>query len=246
LYADLTRGLTIAAFAGPHYVQWAQKKGMSNAVFITTPVPDPVGAGWQELRTASSDKTKLKILMIGHLHSTSNRSGLPIFFEEVLPELERICDKERFEIHIIGRNDQMPGRFNNWRQHPLLHFRGPIYPIDGEFLSSDILLVPIPAKTGSRVRILNGFSYGCAVVAHSANALGIPELRHGENVLLGETGAELAKQVRVLAENPALRLTLGANARAVYERHYTEQEGGRQYLALIERAIAKHRSEQKS
>ncbi len=242
VYDRLTRDLTIAAFAGPHYVQWAKDRGMTNAVFITTPVPDPVGPEWKQLRDALPPNEKCKILMIGHLHSTSNKSGLPIFFEEILPHLESKWGNENFEVHIVGRNEGMPARFNAWRKHPALRFRGPVYPADQEFLSSDILLVPIPAKTGSRVRILNGFTYGSAIVAHSANALGIPELRHGENVLLGDTGREIAEQVIRLAPDKTMRRKLGENGRATYERHYTEEEGGRQYLRLIDEALAATRT----
>jgi glycosyltransferase involved in cell wall biosynthesis len=243
LYEALSRNLTIAAFAGPHYVEWARKRGLSNAVFITTPVPDPVGSKWRELRASMPRNGRCKILMIGHLHSTSNKSGLPLFFEEILPALERKWGADRFEIHIVGRSEGMPARFDRWRNHPALRFRGPVFPADQEFLSADVLLVPIPAKTGSRVRILNGFTYGCAIVAHSANALGIPELKDGENILMANSGSAIADQVIRLAEDAELRAALGANGRATYERYYTEEAGGQQYLGFVEEAIARHQQQ---
>ena len=237
-YVHLTANLSTAAFAGAHYLRWAKKKRLSNAVFVTTPVPDPVGASWRQRRQAAPRGTKCRILMIGHLHSTSNRAGLPIFFEEVLPELERSWGTENFEIHIVGRNEAMPKRFDKWRTHPGLVFRGPVYPADDEFLRTDILLVTVPAKTGSRVRIINGFSYGCCVVAHSANALGIPELVHEENVLLGATGKEIAAEVVRAAQDRNLRERLGEAGRKTYDQFYCEQIGGRQYLQLISKTVA--------
>jgi glycosyltransferase involved in cell wall biosynthesis len=246
LYIRLIRDLRVAAFAGPHYVQWAHRKGLSNAVFITTPVPDPVGAQWEHLRSAAAQNTKCKILVIGHLHSTSNKAGLPLLFCEVLPALEKLWGQERFEIHIVGRNEAMPSRFDSFRAHPCLKFRGPLFPADGEFLSSDILLVPIPVKTGSRVRIINGFTYGCCIVAHTANALGIQELKHDHNVLMGETGIDLAQQIIRAAGDPQLRRRLGENGRRTYERFYTEEAGGEQYLQFIQRAISAFESEAKA
>lgn len=237
LYVALVRDLTVAAFAGPHYVQWAKSKGLTNSSFITTPVPDPVGRDWEGRRTETPQGGKVRILMIGHLHSTSNRSGLPLFFTEVMPELEK-WGREKFEIQIVGRNEGMPRRFDSWRDHPSLNFRGPVYPPHQEFLSADILLVTVPAKTGSRVRILNGFTYGCCVVAHTANALGIPELKHNENALLAETGEGLAEQIIRAAQDPELRRRLGKNGRSTYEHFYTEREAGEQYLRYIDRAIA--------
>lgn len=238
LYAEVTRGLTIAAFQGPHYVNWAKRRGLSNAVFATTPTPDPAGPQWREMRAAAPRNPKCRILMIGHLYSTSNRSGLPIFFHEILPTLEAEWGIGNFEIHIVGRDDMMPKQFDAWRQHPALVFRGPVYPADHEFLTADVLLVPVPARTGSRVRIINGFSYGCCIVAHTANALGIPELKHNENVLMADTGRGIAHQVIRAAKDPDLRRHLGENGRNVYEQAYTEAVGGEQYVRLVERAVA--------
>ena len=241
-YADLTAGLSTAAFAGAHYLKWARKKNLHNAVFVTTPVPDPLGPSWRQRRDAVRRGPKCKILMIGHLHSTSNKSGLPIFFEETLPELERSWGVENFEVHIVGRNDAMPKRFDKWRIHPALVFRGPVYPADDEFLSSDILLVTVPAKTGSCVRIINGFTYGCCIVAHSANALGIPELVHEQNVLLGKSGKELASEIVRAAQDAELRERLGEAGRKTYDQFYAEEIGARQYLSLIEQAVSTFRN----
>ncbi len=238
-YARLTGRLTVAAFQGPHYVEWSRRKGLTNAVFVTTPTADPAGFTWRELRANSPHNAKCRILLIGHLHSTSNRSGLPIFFQGILPTLERDWGVENFEIHIVGRNDAMPKRYDSWRRHPALRFRGPVYPADQEFLTADILLVPIPARTGSRVRIINGFSFGCCVVAHSANALGIPELVHEENVLMADTGEGIAREVIRAAKDSDLRRRLGENGRQVYEKFYSEAVAGQQYLGLVEEAISR-------
>lgn len=238
VYARLTSDLTIAAFQGPHYVAWAGRKGISNVVYVTTPVPDPVGSRWRELRASVPRPRKTKILMIGHLHSTSNRSSLPIFFHEILPRLEKEWGHENFEIHFVGDNSMMPRRFDRWREHPSLIFRGPVHPADQEFLTSDVLLVPVPAKTGSRVRIINGFSFGCCIVAHSANALGIPELRHEQNALLGNTGKAIADQVIRAASDPGLQGRLGENGRRVFEQNYSEDVGGEQYVKLLESAVS--------
>jgi glycosyltransferase involved in cell wall biosynthesis len=203
-------------------------------------VPDTAGTAWRERRAhfPRGDWRKFKILMIGHLHSTSNRSGLPVFFDEVLPELVKRWGVDGFEVHFVGKNDAMPERFDKWRKHPSLVFRGPVYPADDEFYSSDVVLVTVPAETGPRTRILNAFTYGCAVVAHTSNALGIPELRHEENILLGENGAALARELVRLAEDPLLGRKLGENGRATYERYYSAPNAGEEYLDLIRRTVA--------
>lgn len=242
-YAQLCKRLTIAAFQGPHYVRWAKNKGVKQACFITTPTFDSVGASWKQHRENSSKEHRpYKILMIGHLHSTSNRSGLALFFYNILPELEKKLGHNAFEVHIVGKNDAMPKRFDPWRNHSMLKFRGTVYPADQEFISSDVLLVPIPAKTGSRVRIINGFSFGCCVVAHTANALGIPELKHNDNCLLASTGKQIATETVRALQSAELRKRLGENGRKTYEQYYTEEVGGKQLVQLIEKALGNQNS----
>ncbi len=245
LYAELTSRLTIAGFQGPAYVSWAKRRGLKIATFVTAPTPDPAGSRWRELKEVAPRNAKFKILMIGHLNSTSNRAGLPVFFHEVLPALEEQLGTDEFEIHIVGRNDGMPKRFDRWRDHPALVFRGPVFPSDDEFITSDLLLVTIPAKTGSRVRIINGFSFGCCVVAHSADGINMPELRDDENLLMADTGKGIAGQVIRAARDPELRRRLGENGRKVYEQYYSESVGGAQYLRLAEKAVAEFRTNNK-
>jgi len=241
-YVNVLRKLTVAGFGGPHYARWAKSKGLTNGAFLTTPTPDPVGARWKELRGARPANEKCRVLMIGHLHSTSNRSQLPILFNETLPAMIKEWGEENFELRIVGSNDRMPARFDRWRSHPAVRFLGPTSEPSEEFLSCDVLLVPVPAKTGSRVRILNGWSYGCCVVAHDANALGIPELVDGQNALLASDGAGLARRVRQAAGDPALRARLGENGRQTFESFYTEDVAGRQFIAQAQKAIDIHKA----
>lgn len=240
VYLKALRRLDAAAFIAPHYEEWGTKRGLTNLRFIRMLVPDPIGPGWRSAREKLRRplRAPIKILMIGHLHSTSNRAGLPLFFEKVLPVLERDWGAEKFEVHFVGRDSDMPGRFSRWRKHPSLIWRGAVYPADREFLESDILLVTVPAETGPRTRIINGFTFGSCVVAHSANALGIPELRHGENILLGDSGEAIARQVMLAAGDPELRKRLGEAGRATYEKAYSDATAGQEYMRLISETLA--------
>ena len=93
--------------------------------------------------------------------------------------------------------------------------------LTGEFLSADIVLVTVPAKTGPRSRIINAFSFGACVVAHCNNQIGLPELSHGDNILLGASGAEIAELVCLAAGNPDLRKRLGKAGRHTYEKSFS-------------------------
>ena len=98
-----------------------------------------------------------------------------------------------------------------------------------------MVLVPTPIRLGVRVRILTAFSYGACVVAHSANALGIPELEHGENVLLGRNARELADSVARAIAEPELRRRTSAGARATYERFFAPPAAAGPIERILER-----------
>ena len=90
------------------------------------------------------------------------------------------------------------------------------------------------------MRILSAFSFGCPVVAHVSNALGIPELADGENALLGRTGAELAAAAVRLVESPELRERIGAGGRSAFERWFAPPvAAGRIEERLVELAAAR-------
>lgn len=212
-------GFDRLAYMGQHYVARAHRKGLKQAVFLSTPVPEPAQQRAQPFVRASG--RPFTALLIGHLRSTSNRTQLPLLVDEVLPAMARRFGGVDWRMRIVGRHDSIEDRYlRPLREHPQVDLAGPVYPPDDDFLNSDALFVPVPARTGSRVRIIQGFAFGCPVVAHSANTLGIAELAHGGNLLLGQTGDALAAQLRRLHDDSALGERLGRAGRAVFDACY--------------------------
>jgi glycosyltransferase involved in cell wall biosynthesis len=91
---------------------------------------------------------------------------------------------------------------------------------EDEFRRAHVLLVPNSISLGIRVRVVTGLSFGSCVVSHRANTLGIPELEHVRNALVGGSAAELASHVLRTLDDAALRQELGEGARETYERHF--------------------------
>jgi glycosyltransferase involved in cell wall biosynthesis len=106
-----------------------------------------------------------------------------------------------------------------------------------EFLAADVLVVPTPIKLGTRVRIATAFSYGCPVVAHEANRLGMPELVHGENIVLGKTGSGLADGIIGLVRDRDLQRQLEEHGRATFERRFSPAASVGRVLELAARAV---------
>jgi glycosyltransferase involved in cell wall biosynthesis len=231
-FVELLRRFDSVGVFGAHRAEWARSRGV-NAWYARSPIEDAAGPDWQARRAAAPPNPKPRILLIGHLRGISTISGLQVFARHVLPELERELGPDGFEAHIVGAHGP-PASLRAALDHPAVRLRGHVEPPDEEFLRADVLLVPTPVETGPRVRILTGFSFGCCVVAHTANRLGIPMLEDGVNVLLAESGGLARATLSALAD-PALRWRLGAAGRQVYEENFTPERAGGRIVDELER-----------
>jgi glycosyltransferase involved in cell wall biosynthesis len=202
-----------------HHAAWLRRHGVANCEYLRTPVPDPLGDGWQAARRqAALDKPRL--LLMGHLRGIATLEGLELSLERVLPILERELVDDGFEVRLVGGYDAPP-KLARLLDRPSISLCGHTDDPGPEFLSAEAILVPTPIRLGTRVRIISAFSYGTPVVAHEANVRGIPELAHQDNAWLGRTPEELAGGILSVFRDEALRSRLSKNGRKTFERNFT-------------------------
>jgi glycosyltransferase involved in cell wall biosynthesis len=152
----------------------------------------------------------------------------------MLPHLRRELGESGFGARIVG-GYELPTELRTLLSEPEVEFVGFVNDVDAEFRAADVLLVPVSIPLGVRVRVLTGFAHGSCIVAHKANALGIPELSDGENALLGESPRTLAVQVARAAGDEALARRLRFGARATYEQFFTPERAGAALAEPLER-----------
>ena len=234
---QLLSGCEAVGFFAAHHAEWVRKNGVPACLYLRTPVPDVTGPEWESLRSIGLPRHKPKILMIGHLKGTATLSGLYLFAEEILPLLEERLGPGGFEVHVVG-DYALPPDLARLLAKPSVRLRGHVEPADQEFLSSDVLLVPTPIELGCRVRILVGWSFGCCVVAHEANAHGIPEMVHEKNALVASDGQGLADGIIRALRDSSTRRRLGVNGRRTYEQEFAPSVAGARIAAELERICA--------
>ncbi len=221
-------------FAAQH-AAWLRAMGVEHCEYLRTPIPDPAGK-WMCRRDEAQVSERPRVLLIGHLSGIATLSGLRLFVRRILPRLERELGPTGFEVRIVG-GYEAPADLREELARPSVVFCGHVDPPDDELRQATVLLVPTDVPLGVRVRILTGFSFGACVVAHSSNALGIPELVHGENVLLGSSGEELADGVVRAVRDPELRARLQAAGRETYERFFRPDAASAPIAAILERVV---------
>jgi glycosyltransferase involved in cell wall biosynthesis len=218
LMVELLNECEAAANFAAHHADWLRRRG-ARCDYVRTPVEDRPGARWRELRGAARDDGPPRLLLIGHLRGISTQDGLDVFARSVLPRLEAALGRDGFEVRLAG-GYQAPPHLDAALRRPSVRFLGHLRDADGEFAGAHALVVPTSIPLGTRVRILTAFSFGCPVVAHDANARGIPELAHCDNVLLARDGPELADGFLRVARDAELRRRLEARGRETYERFF--------------------------
>lgn len=218
--------------AGSFQSQTADDLGVE---YLRAPVVDYGGPDWRSRR--AEDPEGLRILLgPSNLGATSTSAGLTHFARAVLPELERGADAagRRLVVRVVGEGDP-PAALARLLPRPTVELTGRVEPADEEFLRADAQLVPTPFVLGKRVRIIVGWTFGTPVVAHTAETKNLPELRQGENVLLG-TGAGLAAGLLRAGEE------LGAGGRTTYERLFHPSVAGHALVERLERLASRRRA----
>lgn len=216
---ELLQGCDASGCFQAQAAAWLREKGARGCEYLPASVVDPCGPDWETRRREAQQQALRILLGPSSLGATSTRAGLRLFATRILPKLERELGPDGFEAHIVG-DGEPPAELARLLPRRTVKLRGRVEPPDAEFLAADIQLVPTPFVLGKRVRIIVGFAFGCCVVAHSAEAVNLPEIVHGENSLLAPDGEGIARELVRAARDPGLRRSLGAKARRTYEERF--------------------------
>ena len=108
----------------------------------------------------------------------------------------------------------------------------------------DVCVLPWATEYGSPTKTFEYMAMGKAFVAPAVAALK-EVLEHGKSALFVETGnvAQIADALVTLAGDPALRLSLGRNARSLVEQKYNWDRNASEVVETARRVIAARRAE---
>jgi glycosyltransferase involved in cell wall biosynthesis len=95
------------------------------------------------------------------------------------------------------------------------------------------VIVPIRAGGGTRIKVLEAFRAGRAVVSTSIGMAGI-EARHGEHVLIGDSAAQLAQHCARLAADPTIADGLAQQAFQLFLDVYSTEAVARSAAAMLD------------
>lgn len=89
-----------------------------------------------------------------------------------------------------------------------------------EFMQSKgIMLVPLFAGGGMRVKIIEGMACGKTIISTTIGAEGVP-YEHKKNILIANTAEEFADHISLCVNNPELYKSIGQNAVQLIKDHF--------------------------
>ena len=170
----------------------------------------------------------------GNLEYHPNSAAVQYFADQVWPRLKRRDPELRWRL--IGKNQHAVKAWVSG--DPRIEATGPVDDALAELARVRVVIVPLLAGSGTRIKILEAWAAGRAVVSTRIGAEGLPAA-HGENLLLADSPEEMVEQICLLLANPDLRRSLGRAGRRAVEDQLcwpTAWRGLEQSLAGLEEA----------
>jgi glycosyltransferase involved in cell wall biosynthesis len=165
-----------------------------------------------------------EIVFIGGYTWFPNRDGMEFFAGEVLP-LIRATEPD-LRVTWIGR---APQHVRDEYADLGIRLTGYVDDIRPHVARGACVVVPLRVGGGTRLKILDAWAMGKAVVSTSAGCEGLA-VRQGENMLVADDPPAFAAAVLRVLNDGVLRARLGSEGRATVETHYDWDVIGRAML----------------
>lgn len=189
-----------------------EKKALGSRISVI-----PIGVDVEKLGPVSRQADSRNILTLGTLHYPPNADGVRWFLKDVLPLVRDQVPEST--LTIAGKNPpediQRLARNSNGATEVI----GYVQDLTPYLEAAAVMVVPVRAGGGMRVRILEGFARGIPMVTTTLGLEGIGA-KHTRDILVADTAAGFAQQVVRVLRNEQLQADLSDNGRKLIVEKY--------------------------
>jgi glycosyltransferase involved in cell wall biosynthesis len=175
----------------------------------------PNGVDTEFFRPAGPVPEKAEVVFVGGTTWFPNRDALEYFAREVLPRIHAIGMRPR--VRWVGRSTSAEQRLFGGLGIELTGYVDDIRP---HVQPAGCYVVPLRVGGGTRVKILDAWAMGKAVVSTSIGCEGLAAT-DGLNILIRDDPTAFAEAVAEVLRDPTLRSALGDQARRTVEERYS-------------------------
>ena len=177
----------------------------------------PIAVDTGQLQPISRFPGSVNILTLGTLHYPPNADGIRWFVREVLPLIQKQVPEAT--LTIVGKNPPKDFLERASQEPQSIHVTGYVPELAPHIEKAALMVVPVRAGGGMRVRILEAFAHAIPVVTTTIGLEGI-DAQPGEDVLVADSPADFAGAVTRLLRDDSLQFRLAANGRRLAEQRY--------------------------
>ncbi|MBS4012232.1 MAG: glycosyltransferase family 4 protein [Bacteroidetes bacterium] len=159
------------------------------------------------------------VFFIGALDWIPNQEGLKWFLESVWPKVLKKHPYEKF--HIGGRN--APQWLINIFKKPGIVYHGEVDSAIKFMKQNGIMVVPLFAGSGMRIKILEGMAAGITIISTTIGVEGI-NARPDRDIIIADDANIFAEKICYVLENKDICKTIGDNASEFIGKHYDNLE----------------------
>ena len=157
------------------------------------------------------------MLFVGNLTYLPNADAAARLVHEVLPRLREMAWP--VTVTLAGEPDDM---VRSLAAEPGVQVTGFVPDLAPCYRDADVVVAPLAAGGGTRIKLLEAFGYGLPVVTSTVGAAGL-DVADGVHVLMADSPGEAARAVAALAADRGLRERLVTQARRLVSGSYSHE-----------------------
>lgn len=159
----------------------------------------------------------IRVLFVGNLTYPPNVDAAVRLVHEVLPPLRAMAGRP-VTVTLAGEPDDT---VRSLAAAPGVQVTGFVSDLAPCYRAADVVVAPLAAGGGTRIKLLEAFGYGLPVVTSTAGAAGL-DVTDGVHLLMADSPGDTARAVAALAADPGLRERLVSQARRLVSRSYSQ------------------------
>ncbi|HEV7837800.1 MAG TPA: glycosyltransferase family 4 protein [Gemmatimonadaceae bacterium] len=168
-----------------------------------------------------------RVTFLGPTYMFPNRDAVQFFLAEAWDRVRTRCPES--SLHLIGKSSAADK--DRFQSRPGVVSQGYVPDIRPHFAEAACAVVPIRVGGGTRLKILDAWAMGKAVVSTSIGCEGL-QTAEGRNILIRDDPVEFAEAVIQVLSDSELRERLGREGRATVEQTYAWPVIGHQLNSL--------------
>ena len=177
----------------------------------------PIAVDTKTLSPIHSSSTSYQLLTIGTLHYPPNADGIRWFINEVFPTV--LNEIPQVTLTIIGKNP--PRDFYELAKtySPAIKITGYVADLTPYLEKTALLIVPVLAGGGMRVRILEGFSRQLAIITTTVGLEGI-DAENNQDVIVRDDSMDFSQAIVQLIKDRSQLQQIALSGRKLVESKY--------------------------